>query len=244
MDLGRQRGRKKLYRFNVVHAKWFRGWAEPSTIRAEDGEPLEVLSLHATNSMGYRHYVEVLEEVRALYNRSSAAQALEAEPVKKSKDKTLVIQRAKIPQKKPVTVFTEKYSKWVNASGERKTRLSGWVAMDPSWRMIRGSDKTKGGAENALRVQIAAKAWFRMGGRVGRRCSPLPAVLSKVGKTWTATSRSEVGKSAEGKTIQESLLKLCEVLGRKPSQHVEFTRKALAEELDDTEDSMFYEIQT
>ena len=122
MDLGRQRGRVKLYRFNVTYGTWMKGWAEPSTIE-EGGAPLEVECLHTSGSMGHRYHVEVLEEIRAMYDWSSAAQSLEVEPPKEKK-KSLILEKPRIPQVKPVTVFTQKFSKWVNPRGRERLRLA------------------------------------------------------------------------------------------------------------------------
>lgn len=153
-------------------------------------------------------------EIRKLY---ATEHDLDVELKRKKKEVTVAT--STVPQDRPKTVMQEKGVGFVGGKRKVRGKSSGWVATDPAWRAVVGSGRTRWGAEHSLRVQIAAVAWRRMGGRIG--CgpgSPLPCVLTKQGSVWTASSWRE-GLPAEfgvGRTVEEALSSLVHVRGGAP----------------------------
>ena len=228
MDLRRQRRRVALYRFNLRERDWVVRWPGPydepagdverAPWKASDGtvdfacvpprEPAPRLELDEVLT-----FVEAVKQIRALYERSSEAQSLEADPLPKKKE--VLIEVPAIPQDAPRTVYAERTGGLAGSKkvGRKKTR--GWTATDPAWRATLGVGKTRWEASHSLRVQIAAVAWRRMGGRIGGVGCPLPCVLRKLGKVWAAFS----WKSATfgvGLTVEEALTSLVRARGEQP----------------------------
>lgn len=196
---------------DVERAAWKMGDGTVDFTFVEPREPAHTLKLEVLSME------EALARVKGLYDRSTAAQLPESEPPKKVKELRIVIPT--IPLDKPRTVFKEKMVGLVGGTGRMRRRGNGWTATDPAWRAVVGSGRTKWGAEHSLRVQIAAVAWRRIGGRIG--CgpgSPLPCVLTKEGAVWAASSWRE-GLPAEfgvGRTVEEALSSLVHVRGGAP----------------------------
>ena len=236
MDLGRQRRRVALYRWGMLERLWMLSWPGPFPKDYEcdgerpalkTGEPTRDFTLVEPRLGPYPLSDEVLtfaeaaRAIAAIYDRSSAVQSLESDPPKK-KRKLLVIPSATIPQDRPKTVLSEKRAGFVD--GKSKTgKVRGWVATDLAWRTIRGTGKTRWSAEHSLRVQVAAVAWRRMGGKISHRPgSPLPCTLTKLGKVWTASSWRE-DREAEfgvGLTVEDALAALVRVRGETPKLRV------------------------
>lgn len=236
MDLGRQRKRVALYRFNMLEHPWVMSWPGPFKENVEGdaerpasktSEPTHEFTLVEPRGgaigplAGVLSLVQAVHEIRRVYEESSVAWLYETKPVKKKK--VLVIPTAAISQVAPEVVLKEKMVRLEGRRGGKTVeseggRVRGWTATDPSWRMAIGTGKTKWGAKHSLGVQIAAMAWRRMGGRISHRAgSPLPCVLTKLGNVWTASSwRGEVATFGVGLTVEEALMSLVRVCGEEP----------------------------
>ena len=161
---------------------------------------------------------EAMFAIQSTYERPVATLKLEADlPKKRSRE--VYIEPPTIPQGKPRTVFKEKMAGLLGGKGKIARKGVGWTATDPAWRIVVGTGRTRYSAEHSLRVQVAAVAWRRMGGKIGCNSgTPLPCKLTKLGKVWTATSWREgvEGELAVGLTIEEALKSLVVVRGGIP----------------------------
>lgn len=188
---------------------------------------------------------QALTEIIELYKRPVRALYNEDPPKKRGVDWVEWHKENKppVPTTKQKTIFKPKVVESSGKSG-RRIKVRGWVATDPSWRIIVGHGKTKCEAEDSLRVQIAWMAWRWMGGSPARGRHPLPAMLYKLGKTWVAyTCQAQSPTFAVGSTIEEALFSLVEILGMDIGATIEVgmaEKPSTLELLDDRDSSAWY----